>query len=214
MEKLLDFDEVAVISAEYLDHQDDREAKEKFDEMKSKISVRSYLTLDQKEMLLELVLYDIKVLDDEPESFVIGLELSKFFNGLLGYTNIECDPESLSRTAPFYEIFQNSGLYDYILGFCEKDYCRLEKQIDEMLRFDNIKFLCSLIEKMTPDSVDELSKEFKRFTNDIDATVIKNLADIARNQDPLLHSIKETMENGAYESISKLSNKTEQKEKE
>ena len=177
MEKLLDFDEVAVIAAEYLDHQDDREAKEKFDEIKERSSIYAY-------------------------------------KGLLSYTNIECDPESLSRTAPFYEIFQNSGLYDYILGFCEKDYCRLEKQIDEMLRFDNIKFLCSLIEKMTPDSVDELSKEFKRFTNDIDATVIKNLADIARNQDPLLHSIKETMENGAYESISKLGDKTEQKEKE
>lgn len=205
--ELIDFAEIIKISSEYLRDIGNKEKKEAFDDLKSKIIVKHYMPLNQKKILLELILIDIKAMDTESSSFSIGLELSKCFHGLMAYTNIDMDMSPVMRTEAFYDIFQISGLYDYILSYCSKDYATLEGMVRDMISFDNIKILTETLSALDTKSIDDLNEEFRKFRLGEDAELIKDLADIVRANDPILQEVQKSIQDGAYEVIQKIENK-------
>ena len=131
-----------------------KETMEKVEDFKQKLIIRNFLPLAQKEAVVLKTLYDIKAVDTEAQHFVSALEVSLTFNALMAYVvNIDYDIEQTLKDEIFYDVFWVSGLGDYILGFCEKDFNRVKDMVQTMVSFENLKELLEEISKMTPDSV-------------------------------------------------------------
>ena len=104
---------------------------------------------------------------------------------------------------PLVDLLYNSGLVDYILGFCQKDVDRLQHMADRMISFDNLKDLMENIQVTSPEQIDRLTDEFKQFKTETNPEFIKHLGDIIALNDPLLNGVKENIENAAYEAVTK-----------
>ena len=72
-----------------------------------------------------------------------------------------------------------------------------------MISYDNLKDLLETIDMASPDSVKELTEEFKKFRTDTKPDMLKHLGDIMAGNDPLLTRTKKTMEDGAFNAIKK-----------
>ena len=105
---------------EFMMNPDKKENIEAFEEIKKAIVIRPFLSLDQKEYVIQKTIYAIAVDEDATESiFVSGLEISLTFNALLAYVvNIDYDIPDFYKTSDYYDVFWGSGLADYILQFC------------------------------------------------------------------------------------------------
>lgn len=191
-----------------------KEAMEKVEDFKQKLVIRNFLPLAQKEAVVLKTLYDIKAVDTEAQHFVSALEVSLTFNALMAYVvNIDYDIEQTLKDEIFYDVFWVSGLGDYILGFCEKDFNRVKDMVQTMVSFENLKELLEEISKMTPDSIDRFTSAFKNFSLESNSEIIRNLADIARHQDPLLTKVKDSVVEGAWREIDKAQKEKEEKDK-
>ena len=190
------------------------EYNKRLEDFKSKLVIRSFLPLAQKEAVMLKTLYDINSMDTESQHFCSALEVSMTFNGLFAYVvNIDYNIEDQLKDEIYYDIFWASGVADYILSFCEKDYERLRDMIRMMISFENLKELLEEISKYTPESIDKLTESFKSFTLKANSDVIRNLADIARNNDPILTGVKENIIEGAWKHIDNMQKKQEAEEK-
>ena len=191
-----------------------KEAMGKVEDFKQKLIIRNFLPLAQKEAVVLKTLYDIKAVDTEAQHFVSALEVSLTFNALMAYVvNIDYDIEQTLKDEIFYDVFWVSGLGDYILGFCEKDFNRVKDMVQTMVSFENLKELLEEISKMTPDSIDRFTSAFKNFSLESNSEIIRNLADIARHQDPLLTKVKDSVVEGAWREIDKAQREKEEKDK-
>ena len=191
----------------------DEEAAQKVSDYKSKLVIRNFLPMKQKEAAMLKTLYDIQAVDVESHHFSAAMEISLTFNALLAYVvNIDYDIQEALKDEIFYDVFWVSGLGDYILGFCEKDYNRLRDMVERMISFENLKELLEEISKMTPESVDRLTDMFKSFSLKDNSELIRNLADIARHHDPLLTKVKDSVVEGAWNEINKAQEKAKAEE--
>lgn len=203
MENIDIFDFFESIS-DYIMDPSNQEYAQKLEDFKSKLVIRNFLPLAQKESVLLKTLYDIKSMDTESQHFCSALEISLTFNALFAYiVNIDYNIEEQLKDEIYYDIFWASGVADYVLSFCEKDYNRLRSMIENMISFENLKELLSEISKYTPDSIEKLTESFKSFTLKANSDVIRNLADIARNNDPILTGVKNNIIEGAWKNIQK-----------
>lgn len=191
----------------------DEEVAQKVSDYKSKLVIRNFLPMKQKEAAMLKTLYDIQVVDVESHHFSAAMEISLTFNALLAYVvNIDYDIQEALKDEIFYDVFWVSGLGDYILGFCEKDYNRLRNMVERMVSFENLKELLEEISKMAPDSIDRLTDMFKSFSLKDNSELIRNLADIARHQDPLLTKVKDSVVEGAWKEIDKAQKKRDKEQ--
>ena len=179
-----------------------------------KLVIRNFLPLTQKEAVMLKTLYDIKAVDTEAQHFASALEVSLTFNALMAYVvNIDYDIEQTLKDEIFYDVFWVSGLGDYILSFCERDFNRVKDMVQTMVSFENLKELLEEISKMTPDSIDRFTSTFKNFSLESNSEIIRNLADIARHQDPLFTKVKDSVVEGAWREIDKAQKKREDNNK-
>lgn len=191
----------------------DEEAAQKVSDYKSKLVIRNFLPMKQKEAAMLKTLYDIQAVDVESHHFSAAMEISLTFNALLAYVvNIDYDIEEALKDEIFYDVFWVSGMGDYILSFCEKDYNRLRDMVERMVSFENLKELLEEVSKMAPDSIDRLTDMFKSFSLKDNSELIRNLADIARHQDPLLTKVKDSVVEGAWKEIDKAQKKREKEQ--
>lgn len=117
----------------------------------------------------------------------IDLEFRKLFHCLLAYTNIDKDsiveyPLDFST----YDIFVESGLYDYIHSICERDYERFEKIITQAISFESVIQVNMNVAQMEPEKMNEQIKEAQSFLNQLGSKDLESLSQIATLTDPLL----------------------------
>ena len=127
-----------------------------------------------------------------------ALEISLLFNVLLEYTNIKWEDGLEVKDAAFYDILWASGVCDMILEYCRSDYERVVRMVENMFSFENLYNLVETINKMTPDSVEELTKEVKRIRLESDPQILHDYATLARAGDPILHKMADAVEDAAY----------------
>lgn len=202
--KIYEIHEVLAAAAEWAQNPENADAAEVLENIKNSLVIKDYMPLKQKELCLNKMLMDIYVEKDSVDSFSIGTEISMLFDCLLGYVvNLNQDIDTLFKDTEFYDLLYISGIVDYILGFCQTDYNRLEKMVEKMISYDNLKDLMETIDMASPDTVKELTEEFKRFRTDTKPDMLKHLGDIMAANDPLLTRTKKTMEDGAFNAIKK-----------
>ena len=180
---------------------ENKEAEKKFNEIKNQIIVKSFLPLTMKNALVKKAIFDLRTSDDSIDEFPQALEISLLFNVLFAYTNIEWEDGLEVKDAAFYDILWASGVCDMILEYCRPDYERVVRMVENMFSFENLYSLVETINKMTPDSVEELTKEVKRIRLESDPKILHDYATLARSSDPLLHKVADAVEETAYKAV-------------
>ena len=192
--------EILAAAAEWLNDPEDEEKALKFNEIQQGLVIRDYMPLGQKELIMRKALIDMR--SDEqvlPYTASILHEIALLFDCLLAYVvNLDPNIDNIYKDASFYDILKLSGIIDYILSFCEKDYESLRQMADRMISFDNLKELTKNIELASPEQVQRLTDEFKRFTTDTNSEVLKHMGEIMAANDPLLNRIKTNIEDEAF----------------
>ena len=168
--------------------------------MLQNLVIRAYLPMQEKVVALVRMVMDSDKDIDVPEAFfTAGLEIACCFDGLLSYVNIEPEVNPDIKSYENYDLIYQSGLADYILEYCGKDYERLVRMMERTLSYENLTDLVQSMREMDTGSLRELVNTLRNMKDEIDPEVIKNIADIARMNDPALNDLKDTIDNEAVD---------------
>ena len=199
-EKVYQIYEILAAGAKFLENPTDENAFMELEGIKNSLVVKDYMPIAQKEIVLRKAIIDMRV-DEEamPYTASILYEIALLFDCLLGYViNLDQNIDGLYKDASFYDILKLSGVVDYILKFCAKDYEQLIRMADRMISFDNLNELCKNISIVSPEEVTKLTQAFNNFTTDTNPEVLKRLGDIMAADDPLLANVKNAIEDNAF----------------
>ena len=135
-EEKVDILDLLDAAAEFLSNPTDEQTYSRFNQMKANLVIRTFLPIEQKRTVMLKTLYDLNVNDMGGENVAVALEISLTFNGLFAYVvHVDYDISDVLKDEAFYDVFWVSGLGDYILGFCEKDFNRLKNMVTSMVSF-------------------------------------------------------------------------------
>lgn len=191
-------------------HPEDETAVKAYNDMLQNLVIRAYLPMQEKVVALVRMVMDSDKDIDVPEAFfTAGLEIACCFDGLLSYVNIEPEVNPDIKSYENYDLIYQSGLADYILEYCGKDYERLVRMMERTLSYENLTDLVQSMREMDTGSLRELVNTLRNMKDEIDPEVIKNIADIARMNDPALNDLKDTIDNEAVDKA--FEEKTEEK---
>lgn len=202
--------EILDICDQFTKHPEDETAVKAYNDMLRNLVIRAYLPMQEKVVALVRMVMDSDKDIDVPEAFfTAGLEIACCFDGLLSYVNIEPEVNPDIKSYENYDLIYQSGLADYILEYCGKDYERLVRMMERTLSYENLTDLVQSMREMDTGSLRELVNTLRNMKDEIDPEVIKNIADIARMNDPALNDLKDTIDNEAVDKA--FEKKTEEK---
>lgn len=202
--------EILDICDQFTKHPEDETAVKAYNDMLQNLVIRAYLPMQEKVVALVRMVMDSDKDIDVPEAFfTAGLEIACCFDGLLSYVNIEPEVNLDIKSYENYDLIYQSGLADYILEYCGKDYERLVRMMERTLSYENLTDLVQSMREMDTGSLRELVNTLRNMKDEIDPEVIKNIADIARMNDPALNDLKDTIDNEAVDKA--FEEKTEEK---
>ena len=192
--------EILDICDQFTKHPEDETAVKAYNDMLRNLVIRAYLPMQEKVVALVRMVMDSDKDIDVPEAFfTAGLEIACCFDGLLSYVNIEPEVNPDIKSYENYDLIYQSGLADYILEYCGKDYERLVRMMERTLSYENLTDLVQSMREMETGSLRELVNTLRNMKDEIDPEVIKNIADIARMNDPALNDLKDTIDNEAVD---------------
>lgn len=191
--------DVLEVCSQFLSDPQNAKNQEALADLKSKLIIKKFLPLYQKDLVVTKTFLSMSVDDAESSGAAIALEIALLFNVLLAYTNIDINVPLDMQNSAYYDMLIMSGIADHVLSYCKEDYERTEKIAMNMISFENLKTLVATLSKMDTASIEGLTREFKRFTLETNPESLRNLADIMRQNDPLYTSIKEGVMGTAYE---------------
>lgn len=192
--------EILDICDQFTKHPEDETAVKTYNDMLQNLVIRAYLPMQEKVVALVRMVMDSDKDIDVPEAFfTAGLEIACCFDGLLSYVNIEPEVNPDIKSYENYDLIYQSGLADYILEYCGKDYERLVRMMERTLSYENLTDLVQSMREMDTGSLRELVNTLRNMKDEIDPEVIKNIADIARMNDPALNDLKDTIDNEAVD---------------
>lgn len=192
--------EILDICDQFTKHPEDETAVKAYNDMLQNLVIRAYLPMQEKVVALVRMVIDSDKDIDVPEAFfTAGLEIACCFDGLLSYVNIEPEVNPDIKSYENYDLIYQSGLADYILEYCGKDYERLVRMMERTLSYENLTDLVQSMREMDTGSLRELVNTLRNMKDEIDPEVIKNIADIARMNDPALNDLKDTIDNEAVD---------------
>ena len=175
----------------------------KMTELKSNLIIRSYLPLEEKSICLVKAFMDADKDISIPTPFIsIAFDLSLLFDCLLAYTNI--DIEEIENSEKIYENYDSiyfSGLADYIISYCEKDYGRLIKMADRMMSLEHVSALLTSVEGVDGEAINDLTKAIIDLKKNGDKEMIHDMAIIAKSSDPEFANIKEKVSEEVLDEI-------------
>lgn len=196
--------EVLKVCSDFIENPENEENTKKYNDMLKNLVIRTYLPIQEKTIaLVRMVIDSDKDIDVGAEFFTSGLELACCFDGLLSYVNIEPEVNLETKNYENYDLIYQSGLADYILEYCGKDYERLVRMLERTLSYENLLELTESMKQMDTGSLRELTNEIKNATKEADPELVKNLADIMRMNDPNLYELKTMVEAQAADEAQK-----------
>lgn len=164
----------------------------------NKLNIKPYLPLEQKaQILISIVMNLVYTEGFVSELAAVDLELRKLFRCLLAYTDMDMNSVDLYPIDfATYDMFIESGLYDYILSICEKDYKRLEQLLAQALSFESIMQASMNFAQMNPEEMSNQIKASEKFMEGFTTQDLEHLANIATLTDPLVHDIAKLIRDG------------------
>ena len=202
--------EILNICDAFVKNPEDEATVKAYNDMLKGLIIRAYLPMQEKVIALVRMIMDSDKDIDVPETFfTAGLEIACCFDGLLSYVNIDPEVNLEIKNYENYDLIYQSGLADYILEYCGKDYERLVCMMERTLSYQNLTELIQSIREINVGGLSEAAEKIREIKDEIDPEVIKNIADIARMNDPALNNLKDTINNEAVDKV--FEKKTEEK---
>lgn len=187
---------------EYLKNPADTGAVKSFEELKRSLVIRDYLTAAEKNIVLFRILMDAdRDINSTSSTFAMAMDLGCVFDGLLSYTNIDSTIPQEWKTYELYDMFHMSGLVDYILQYCRKDYERLVALVDRTVSFEHLTQLVDVVRKLDNKELKQTLAEFRALQEDMDPNLIRDISDIVRYNDPSLYVLKTKLVDEAMEQL-------------
>lgn len=187
---------------EYLKNPADAGAVKSFEELKRSLAIRDYLTAAEKNIVLFRILMDAdRDINSTSSTFAMAMDLGCVFDGLLSYTNIDSTIPQEWKTYELYDMFHMSGLVDYILQYCRKDYERLVALVDRTVSFEHLTQLVDVVRKLDNKELKQTLAEFRALQEDMDPNLIRDISDIVRYNDPSLYVLKTKLVDEAMEQL-------------
>ena len=202
--------EILNICDAFVKNPEDEATVKAYNDMLKGLIIRAYLPMQEKVIALVRMIMDSDKDIDVPETFfTAGLEIACCFDGLLSYVNIDPEVNLEIKNYENYDLIYQSGLADYILEYCGKDYERLVRMMERTLSYQNLTELIQSIREINVGGLSEAAEKIREIKDEIDPEVIKNIADIARMNDLALNDLKDTIDNEAVDKA--FEKKTEEK---
>lgn len=202
--------EILNVCDAFVKNPEDEATVKAYNNMLKGLVIRAYLPMQEKVIALVRMIMDSDKDIDVPETFfTAGLEIACCFDGLLSYVNIDPEVNLEIKNYENYDLIYQSGLADYILEYCGKDYERLVRMMERTLSYQNLTELIQSIREINVGGLSEAAEKIREIKDEIDPEVIKNIADIARMNDPALNDLKDTIDNEAVDKA--FEKKTEEK---
>lgn len=172
-------------------------------DLESRLVIRSYLEMSEKAVCITRSFIDADKDVSIPSVFVaIGFDLAYLFDCLLAYTNIDVDAMvDGDKIYENYDLIYQSGLADYIIGYCEKDYNRLVRMVERSLSIEHISSLLSSLENIDGEAIDDLTRSIVDLKTNGDKEMIHDMATIAKASDPEFAGLKEKVSDEVLDKI-------------
>lgn len=204
MEKIEIYD-VLSVAIGFINDPENPEREKDLEDLKEQLVIMDYIPLRKKEILLKKVFADISTQNDLPYEYSTMVEVMLLFDVLLAYVvNIDPDINTVFKDVDYYDALCMSGLYEYILDFCEDDYNKIVKMVDRMISFDNIQHTVEVMEQITPESVDKLTEEFKQFETNLNPELLEAYGKVLAALDPTATQMRQGLEDSAYNALNTI----------
>ncbi|MBO7691884.1 MAG: hypothetical protein J6T10_04525 [Methanobrevibacter sp.] len=171
-----------------LDFEKNPEDQTKIEEIKNfldKIEVKEYLPMKEKELIMMNILDTLHQDYDAPGAAMI-LEHGKVIYGLLGYcVNLDNDLPIINYNYFCVDAIYKYGLYDTVISYCEKDYNRFLKMLDETINFTNIYRITQTAALFNEEAYENWKKGIQDLKDSLNSEDIKSFLEIvdAENED-------------------------------
>lgn len=178
---------------------DPEEGVKQIEEIKKRFIISTYLPLEVKQ---ELIVKAIKNTINQTNNVyidAIASEIACEIDLLLAYANIDDDIMPDLRMDLVVDLFEMSGLPDYIREYAGKDYERLIKMYDRAMSLSNLKQIIDTLETITPEYVIESARQIKDFREAATPEVLDKIEKILSKDDTVNTILKKSIENIAAE---------------
>lgn len=172
-------------------------------ELQSKLIIKNYLDMDEKVLALTRAFLDADKDVSIPSVFIsVAFDLAILFDCLFSYTNINIEEiQDSDKIYENYDLIYKSGLADYIIEYCEKDYERLVKMAERSLSIEHVSQMLIGLENVDGDSIDEMTRAIIDLKNSSDKEMIHDIATIARAYDPNMEVVKDKLNDEVLDKI-------------
>lgn len=199
MENKISFKEFLKICTEFVDT--NAANLDDFLELQKRLSVRAYLTMDEKAFCLTRVMLDSdRDIDIPSQFFVAAFEIAILFDVILAYTNVDYENIKIDeKTYENYDAIYMSGMADYILDYCQKDLDRVIRMADRSISYENLLNMIESLQNFDGDAVRGLTEEYKKFKEETDPQMIHDMATIMTYNDPAFGDMVDKINNESLE---------------
>lgn len=202
-EEKLKLSKYELLCVKFEENPENTQLLDEIQEFLSKLVIREYIPLKEKEYILMDVLRTINKDFDVP-GVVTFLEIGKLTLGLIKYcVNLENDLGPLNIGHFVVDTFYKYGLYDAIISKCEKDCNRLFKMIDESMNVSNIYRLLQTISLFDQKSYDDWLKSMKDLKDTLDSKTLQEVLDVLNEDNEGNKELIDSVKKVAIESANK-----------
>ena len=174
----LKFSDYVIMCSDFEKNPENTELLEKIEEFVSKIEVREYLPLKDKEMVTMEIITSISPDFDAP-AVAAFLEVGRISKALLTYcVNLEIDLPIMSYNYFITDAIYEYGLYDAIYSRCEKDFNRLSKMIDDVVNASNIYHITETASLFDKESYENWIDSMNKLKDTLDSDSVKALLEV------------------------------------
>ena len=146
-----------------------------FNDFFSKLIIKDYMKHKAKLIHLAQIIMRLEGFQDEITSTAY-MEMGRVFYGLLKYcVNLHVDIEVFGGLYSVYDSIREHGLYDYILGFCQKDFRIFSEMLDNMVNITHIKQLANTSALFDGAAFEEWMVTMKEFKDQLTPELLKGL---------------------------------------
>lgn len=201
MEEKLELSDYLMLCTKFEENPEDASLLEGINDFISKISVREYISLKEKEIIIMEILNTLNKDLDAP-GVAAFLEIGKITNALLRYcVNLENDVPYISLGYSLVDMIYKHGLYDSILEGCEKDCKRLFKMIDDAVNASNIYRIVETASLFDQESYDEWLASMNNLKDTLDSKTLQNLLDVVGTDSEETKELIDQIKKVAVESV-------------
>lgn len=169
----------------------------------SKLEIREYLPLKQKELITMEIITSLSPDFDAPGTAAF-LENGRVSKGLLSYcVNLINDLPIISYNYFTVDAIYQYGLYEAVISRCRDDYNRLIKMIDDVVNASNIYKIVQTASLFNEDSYKDWLDSMNQLKDSLNSDSIKALIEISGLESPESAEFINTAAKMAMDSVNK-----------